>query len=70
LSRPAVMIFGPTDPRLYHPLDHPERALYERAHCSPCRYRLCPERICLDAITPEAALELCLGVLRGPPAVV
>ncbi len=70
LGRPAVMIFGPTDPRLYHPLEHPERVLYERAHCSPCRFRLCPERICLDAVTPEQALAICLGVLKGPPAVV
>jgi lipopolysaccharide heptosyltransferase I len=67
LGRSAVVLFGPTDPRLYHPLERPERVLFEKAPCSPCRFRECPERICLDAIDVERATALCLKTLDGTP---
>ena len=65
----TVILFGPYDPRYYYPVGHPERALYARLPCSPCRYRTCPTVDCMRLIAPGDVLETCLAVLDGvePP---
>ncbi len=57
LGRKVLALFGPYDPRLYHPYQHPERAFYHALPCSPCRYRTCPGRQCMEAITPEEVAQ-------------
>jgi lipopolysaccharide heptosyltransferase I len=66
LGAPVVALFGPTDPDLYGPFRRPERALSARVACAPCRFRGCPERLCLDALSVDAALAACLAALERP----
>lgn len=63
LGVPVVAIFGPTDPRTYYPHGRPDRALYLKVPCSPCRNRGCPERICLDGVSVERATDACVAAL-------
>ncbi|MCA9320275.1 MAG: lipopolysaccharide heptosyltransferase I [Planctomycetes bacterium] len=65
LQRNVVALFGPTDPRLYYPYRHPERALYESIPCSPCRYRACPAVDCMRLISPARVLEVAEAALDG-----
>ncbi len=67
LSRPTIVLFGPYDPRLYYPYGHPERALYARVPCSPCRYRACPEVDCMRLISPLDLARVIAAVLAGTP---
>ncbi|HGY92810.1 MAG TPA: lipopolysaccharide heptosyltransferase family protein [Planctomycetes bacterium] len=64
LGRKVLALFGPYDPRLYHPYQHPERALYHALPCSPCRYRSCPGRQCMAAITPEEVFARAVALLN------
>lgn len=66
-GRPTIILFGPYDPRLYHPYGHPERALYARVPCSPCRYRGCPEVDCMRLIAPAMVARVVDAVLDGRP---
>lgn len=61
----VVSLFGPSDPRLYHPYGHRENALYEALPCSPCRYRACVGRACMERITPDSVHEVCSAVMEG-----
>jgi heptosyltransferase I len=63
LGAPTIAIFGPTDPSRYHPRGRPDRALYRRAFCSPCRHRACPDRECLDLIDVGAVASAVLAAL-------
>ncbi|HYC78811.1 MAG TPA: glycosyltransferase family 9 protein, partial [Planctomycetota bacterium] len=63
LGVPVVMVFGPTDPRLYHPYGRPDRALYRKVPCSPCRFRECPDRVCLDGVEGDRVFEVCREAL-------
>jgi heptosyltransferase I len=63
LGVPTIAIFGPTDPRSYYPHGRPDRALYLKVPCSPCRERHCPDRICLDGVTTDAVLAACTTAL-------
>lgn len=65
LGRKVLALFGPYDPRLYYPYQHPERALYHALPCSPCRYRSCPGRQCMAAITPEEVFTRAEALLDG-----
>lgn len=65
LNRPTIILFGPYDPRLYYPYQHPERARFAGIGCSPCRYRGCPARDCMRLISPESVFENCFRALRG-----
>ncbi|MAG55978.1 MAG: hypothetical protein CMJ83_06785, partial [Planctomycetes bacterium] len=47
---PTIGILGPSDPRFYYPLGHPERVFYRRMPCSPCRHRTCDQITCLTDI--------------------
>jgi lipopolysaccharide heptosyltransferase I len=71
LGTKVVTLFGPTDPRLYHPWGHPDHAIYEALPCSPCRYRNCVGRACLSRISVERVQATCDAILRNespPPA--
>ena len=57
LDRPAVTVFGPTDPRRTGPYGRPETVLQSSLPCVPCYYRKlskCPiEHRCMNDITVE-----------------
>jgi heptosyltransferase I len=60
----VVILLGPGDPRHYYPLHHPDRTFYERVPCAPCRFRACPDLICMKGIDPDRVAEKALEVLR------
>lgn len=69
LGRPTLTLLGPTDPRVYYPYGHPERALFRRLSCAPCRFRGCPARACMSGITPEEVAREAGRVLAEEGAV-
>jgi ADP-heptose:LPS heptosyltransferase len=64
----VVIVLGPADPRHYYPLHHPDRTFYERVPCSPCRFRACPDLICMAGIDPEPVGRKALEILSGSRA--
>lgn len=57
LGRPAVVLMGPTDPRITD--QHPERqrVLRENVPCSPCQLKVCPiDHRCMTRLSPERAV--------------
>ncbi len=55
---PAVVIYGPTDPRVNAPYPHSlHRTVRVELPCSPCRDKTCTRRLCMKAITPEMVLD-------------
>jgi heptosyltransferase-2 len=57
LSRPVVVVMGPTDPR--HTAHHLERqrVLREEVECSPCHLKTCPiDHRCMTRLLPERAV--------------
>ena len=68
---PAVVLFGPGDPRETAPSGEQVRLLRDGLWCSPCRSRLClrPEfpSECMDRIPPEQVVASLVGVLRSAP---
>lgn len=65
LGVPVIGIMGPSDPRHYYPLGHPERAFYRRLPCSPCRHRSCDTLQCLVDVRPREVTECALGILAS-----
>lgn len=55
-----VALFGPTDPKRHLETYGNYRVIYKGLKCSPCYKSKCPDRRCMDSITPEevaAAVE-------------
>jgi ADP-heptose:LPS heptosyltransferase len=67
LKTPAVVVWGGEDLERYGPPQAgPFRVLFHPVACRPCGYAECPiGYVCLEHITPEAALEACEEVLRS-----
>lgn len=66
LDRPAVVIMGPTDPRITASPDARERVLREEFACSPCQLRRCPvDHRCLERLSPERAVAAAAALLDG-----
>jgi ADP-heptose:LPS heptosyltransferase len=64
----SIVLFGPTDPALWRPLGGKVTVLCSGSQCSPCgdeRSRGCPERICLDMITPDRVAGVVREVFTG-----
>jgi heptosyltransferase-1 len=51
---PTVTLFGPTDPRIWDPMNSLHRAVFHPVECSEgCRDKDCRENICMESITVE-----------------
>ncbi len=59
LGRPVVALFGPTAPWRTGPYGDDHRVLFKGLSCSPCFRKDCPDRVCLERISPEEVLRAC-----------
>ncbi len=60
LGKPAVAIFGSTEPAWTHPLGSSVTVVRHKVSCSPCFLKKCPiDRRCLIRLTPEEVLTAC-----------
>ncbi|MCA1557005.1 MAG: lipopolysaccharide heptosyltransferase II [Acidobacteria bacterium] len=58
LERPALVIFGPTDPRTTRPFSKSAELIRRPPDCAPCMLRDCPiDHRCMTAISPEEVFE-------------
>lgn len=59
VGTPGVVVFGPTDTQLWHPLTGAVRMVENRQACDPrCRRRVCyRDYACLQGITPADVLD-------------
>ncbi len=64
LSRPVVVIFGPTNPLTTRPFSPHAVVVREPPECAPCMLRDCPiDHRCMTAITPAAVFARAAEVL-------
>lgn len=63
LSRPAVGIFGPTNPRRNGPFDPKDKVAFHEYDCSYCYKRTCDNLKCLKEITSKEIIDLCRQIL-------
>lgn len=70
LDRPAVVLFGPSDPRKWGTRDDRRRVVSDPPPCSPCflfgYHRPCRSLACIRGINVEEVLQACLGLLGLP----
>ena len=60
LRKPAVAIFGSTEPAWTGPLGNSVRVVRHKVSCSPCFLKTCPlDRRCMTRLTPEEVLKSC-----------
>jgi heptosyltransferase-1 len=64
LGRPAVGLFGPSNPGRNGPFNEQDAVAFHKLECSFCYKRTCPSLECLKQITPEEVTELCLRRLE------
>jgi ADP-heptose:LPS heptosyltransferase len=59
VGTPALVVFGPTDPRRTGPYGDKHRVLSASVPCRPCFSRTCrrPGIPCLAGVTPEAVAK-------------
>lgn len=58
LSRPTLVIFGPTNPLTTRPFSDTGQIVREPPDCAPCMLRDCPiDHRCMTAITPDQVFE-------------
>ncbi len=64
LSRPTIVIFGPTNPLTTRPFSPFGQIVREPPDCAPCMLRDCPiDHRCMTAITPDDIFERARGLL-------
>jgi heptosyltransferase-2 len=64
LSRPTIVIFGPTNPLTTRPFSSFGEIVREPPDCAPCMLRDCPiDHRCLTAITPDDIFERAVTIL-------
>jgi heptosyltransferase-2 len=60
LRKPAVAIFGSTEPAWTGPLGNTVTVARHKVSCSPCFLKTCPlDRRCMTRLTPEEVLTAC-----------
>ncbi|MEK7449705.1 MAG: glycosyltransferase family 9 protein [Planctomycetota bacterium] len=58
LKIPLVGLYGPKDPLIYGPYEHPHSiVITKNLPCQPCRKRTCQQPDCMNLITPEEVLR-------------
>ena len=66
LRKPAVAIFGSTEPAWTGPLGSSVTVVRHKVSCSPCFLKTCPiDRRCMTRLTPEEVLTACHGKLTS-----
>jgi heptosyltransferase-2 len=65
LRKPAVAIFGSTEPAWTGPLGSTVTVVRHKVSCSPCFLKTCPiDRRCMTRLTPEEVLSACVQRLN------
>ena len=65
LRKPAVAIFGSTEPAWTGPLGSSVNVVRHKVSCSPCFLKTCPiDRRCMTRLTPEEVLTACVQRLN------
>ena len=65
LRKPAVAIFGSTEPAWTGPLGSSVSVVRHKVSCSPCFLKTCPiDRRCMTRLTPEEVLTACVQRLN------
>jgi heptosyltransferase-2 len=60
LRKPAVAIFGSTEPAWTGPIGNSVTVVRHKVSCSPCFLKTCPlDRRCMTRLTPEEVLRSC-----------
>jgi len=57
LKRPAIGLFGPTDPKRNGSLNPQDIIISKDLDCSPCYQRNCPEPLCMQSISVDEVAE-------------
>lgn len=63
--KPVVGLFGPTDPKRNGPFRPEDRVAFHQLECSFCYKRDCGRLECLESISTDEVLSLCLESLRN-----
>jgi len=67
LRKPAVAIFGSTEPAWTGPLGNTVAVARHKVSCSPCFLKTCPlDRRCMTRLAPEEVLTACRHKLSQP----
>jgi len=74
LGTPSLALFGPSDPRVWSPVDSQHPFLHEDLDCMPCMLTECPlvGHPCMNGLTPEtviARIRKFWTELEGPWAI-
>lgn len=66
LGIPTVTLFGPTDPRIWDPMNGRHRAVWKGLECAEgCREKGCSPNRCMQMITIDEVLEEVRSVIGG-----
>jgi heptosyltransferase-2 len=66
LSRPTLVIFGPTDPRTTRPFSSIAEIIRRPPDCAPCMLRDCPiDHRCMTAITPDEVFTRASAMMKA-----
>lgn len=65
LNRPAVSIYGPTDPEFVGPYGQLDRVIRFNVDCFPCRNKTCSHHSCMKGVGVEDVWAKVCEVLRN-----
>lgn len=57
LGVPAVVVFGPSNPRWIGPYGQQKGVVRAKVPCSPCNRKRCKDMACMKRVTPEMVIE-------------